>query len=257
MSSLLFLILLFTGGIILGSFLNACIYRIPRGISLLFPGSFCTCCRHPLGWWQNIPLISYLILRGRCYYCGHRISRRYPLVEMLSGLTMVMLFLKFGLSVQLFYFIFLLYPLILLSFIDIEHRFIPNALVIFLLLSGIFLNYLFLIIPWREACFGALLSGLLLFLIKLVSDGMMKRESMGMGDVKLCTCIGFFLGWQALIFVMFGASLLAIMHNILLSIVSREPLIQRIPLVPYLTSACFFYLIYFDHNHTVYLSLLY
>jgi leader peptidase (prepilin peptidase)/N-methyltransferase len=252
-----FLVLLFIGGLILGSFLNACIYRIPRGISILSPRSFCTYCRNTLGWWQNIPLISFLLLKGCCYYCGRRISWRYPLVEVLSGLTMVILFLKFGISVQLFYSLFLCYTLILLSFIDIGHRFIPNALVIFLLLSGMVLNYLFLIIPWREALFGALFSGLLLSLIKMVSDGVMKRESMGMGDVKLCTCIGFFLGWQALIFVLFGASVLAIFHNTLSSIVSGEPLVQRIPLVPYLATACFVYLLTLDPYQTVYLGLLF
>ncbi len=252
-----FLIFLFGGGIILGSFLNTCIYRIPRRMSLIAPRSFCTYCRHSLSWWQNIPLFSYIILRGRCHDCGSKISWRYPLVETICGLTTVILFLKFGISVRVFYFLFLCYTLILISFIDVGHRVVPNILVLFLLLSGIVLNYLFLIIPWHEALFGAVFSGLLLLLIKMVSDGIMKRESLGMGDVKLCSCIGFFLGWQALLFVLFGASLLAVLYHMLVSLVSERQLPQRVPLVPYLTSACFIYLMYFDHYRAGYLSLLF
>ena len=134
-------------GLILGSFLNTCIYRIPHKISIVTPRSFCPHCKEQIAWWQNIPLVSFIRLRGKCYYCREKISWHYPLVELLAGIIGVILYLQFGLSYTLLFYLLFFYTLIVLSFIDISHQVIPNKILLFSIISGILLNLAFKIIP--------------------------------------------------------------------------------------------------------------
>ena len=138
-------------GLIFGSFLNVCIYRIPIKISIITPRSFCPHCKEQITWWQNIPLLSFIILRGKCHYCHRKISWRYPLVELLTGIISMILFLEFGLTHILIFYLLLFYTLIAISFIDISHQVIPNKILLFLIISGILQNLALKIIPGHRS----------------------------------------------------------------------------------------------------------
>ena len=127
---LLFYIFTFILGSVIGSFLNVCIYRLPMGESIVFPPSHCTSCGRAIRFYNNIPILSYLILGGRCRDCGSRISIQYPLVELLSGIALTGLYYKFGLSLDTLFYAMLTYSLIVITFIDLRHMIIPNAITI-------------------------------------------------------------------------------------------------------------------------------
>ena len=192
MVSLFFFII----GLLVGSFLNVCIWRIPRQKSIIFPSSHCPQCGHPIKVRDNIPLISYLLLRGKCRFCGGRISFRYPLVEFLTGVIFLLLFLKFGAGIEFFSSLILSSILIMVFFIDLEHLLIPDKIV----LPGLVIGILFSFFPGSptplKALEGLLLGGGALYLIALIGGWIAKKESMGGGDVKFAALIGTFLGWQ-------------------------------------------------------------
>jgi len=228
---------LFLVGLLAGSFLNACIYRIPRRISLIAPyRSFCPQCRHTLAWWQNIPLISYAILKGRCNYCRNKISYQYPFVELLTGVLTVLWFKEFGISVHFFFYLPLLYALIAISIIDIQHRVIPNPILVFLVISGISLNVLLKVIPWQDVLWGVLAAGMVMFAIQSIGYLLFRKESLGMGDVKLAAVIGSFIGWQLFLGTLFLASLIALITVLMLKLFKRDLTMQKIPFAPFLSA---------------------
>lgn len=192
MVSLFFFII----GLLVGSFLNVCIWRIPRQKSIVSPSSHCPQCGHPIKARDNIPLISYLLLRGKCRFCGGRISFRYPLVEFLTGVIFLLLFLKFGAGIEFFSSLILSSILIMVFFIDLEHLLIPDKIVF----PGLIIGILFSFSPGSptplKALEGLLLGGGALYLIALIGGWIAKKESMGGGDVKFAALIGTFLGWQ-------------------------------------------------------------
>ncbi len=184
------ILIIFIFGIILGSFFNVCIYRIPRGKSIIYPSSHCPKCGTPLKFYDNIPVISYLFLGGRCRYCGARISPIYPLVEILTGILYVVSYLYFRASgIQFLSAVFFVSFLIIITFIDLEHMIIPDVIVY----PGIFAGFLFSFLKGKiflyDGLLGALIGGLAIFLIVFLSRG-----GMGEGDIKLSAMIGSFLG---------------------------------------------------------------
>lgn len=185
----------FLFGLTIGSFLNVVIYRWPHEISFAKGRSFCPACRHPLAARDLVPLVSYLVLRGRCRYCRARISWRYPLVEFLTGAGLALLFYFFGLSLPFFQWAILYLLLIPLFFIDLEHRLLPDILT----LPGIALGLAFQIAQgfWWQSLLGAAIGGVLFGLIYLLWKG-----GMGAGDIKLALMVGAFLGYP-LVFVWF------------------------------------------------------
>lgn len=228
---------LFFIGLIAGSFLNACIYRIPRKISLITRyRSFCPQCEHALAWWQNIPLLSFAILKGRCYYCRNKISYQYPLVEFFTGVLTVLWFKEFGISDQFFFYLPLLYALIAISIIDIQHRVVPNIILSYLIISGILLNVLLQVMPWREVLLGVLAAGMVMFAIQFIGYLLFRKESLGIGDVKLAAVIGFFIGWQLFLGTLFLASLIALITVLMLKLFRRDLNTQKIPFAPFLSA---------------------
>jgi leader peptidase (prepilin peptidase)/N-methyltransferase len=238
-----FFIIFFTiAGAAVGSFLNVLICRIPEGQSIIYPSSHCPKCTHPIRFYDNIPLISYLVLRGRCRDCRGKISPRYPLVEALTALLSFLLFWKFGLSIKyLFSFVFTA-ALIVITFIDLDLQIIPDVIT----LPGIPLFFLaavfFMDVKVMEALLGLLIGGGCLFAVAFVYELITKREGMGGGDIKLLAMMGAFLGWKSLFFILFVSSILGAVVGISTMIVKGKDMKYAVPFGPFLSIAAVAYL---------------
>ncbi|MEN6321540.1 MAG: prepilin peptidase [Syntrophaceae bacterium] len=235
-------ILFAVAGAAVGSFLNVLICRIPEGQSIVFPSSHCPKCQHPIRFYDNIPLISYLVLRGKCRDCHDKISFRYPLVEAITALMALLLFWKFGLSLKyLFSFIFTA-ALIVITFIDLDLQIIPDVITlpgipIFFILAVFFMD----ISVW-ESLLGILIGGGCLFAIAFGYEVITKREGMGGGDIKLLAMLGAFLGWKSLFFILFVSSLLGAVIGITLMVIKGENMKYAVPFGPFLSVAAVAYL---------------
>lgn len=183
------LFLFFIFGLLIGSFLNVCIYRFPRGESVVGPPSHCPQCDQRLRAMDLVPIFSYLWQKGKCRYCGVKISPRYLLVEGLTGILFVLTFLIIGFNIVLLKYLVLFSVLIVISFIDLDYMIIPDRLVLFIFLWGFVWQIFAPQISWGEALGGALLGGGFLLLVTVLSGG-----GMGGGDVKLLLAAGFYLG---------------------------------------------------------------
>lgn len=231
---------LFLTGLFIGSFLNACIYRIPRQISLLHPRrSFCPHCGQTITWRQNIPLVSYVLLRGKCHHCRENISLRYPIVEILTGGITVATAWQIGFGARLLFSLPLFYGLIVISFIDWQYKIIPNKILLVLFGIAILVNSLTGAVEWLFFLGGGMFSGALLLVIARLGFWLFKKESVGMGDIKLAGLIGCVVGWQAFLLSLFVASFSALATLILLKIFSVTVNFQKIPFAPFLSLGAF------------------
>ncbi len=218
-------------GLVIGSFLNVCIYRIPKGKSILYPPSSCPKCGQRIKWYDNIPLIGYLLLRGRCRSCGERISPIYPAVELLTGLLTLAVFCKFGPTFDSLYYLILTYYLIVVSFIDLKTMEVPVKLSYFTLLAGLLLSLFTQSQTFKEAVFGASFgAGVILFIIEtyFVFTG---KEGMGYGDANIMAVVGAFLGWEKVLLTLFIASVTGALVGVILK-AKRE---AQIPFGPFLS----------------------
>jgi leader peptidase (prepilin peptidase)/N-methyltransferase len=227
-------IAIFLLGAIIGSFLNVCVYRIPAGQSIVSPPSRCPQCGASIRWYQNIPIVSYLVLRGRCAGCRARISPRYPLVEALTGLLFLLVWMVFGWQAATpLYWVFAA-ALVVITFIDLDHQIIPDVIS----LPGIIVGFLTaLAIPWlswTDSLLGILLGGGSLFLVAEAYHRLTGQEGMGGGDVKLLAMIGAFLGWKAILPVIFLGSLAGSLVGVPLMIAKRSGGKLAIPFGPFL-----------------------
>ena len=222
-------------GAMVGSFLNVCIFRLPKEESIVIPGSHCPHCHHPIMFYDNIPLISYLVLRGKCRYCKKSISVQYPLVEGITGISSLCLFLRYGLSWSyLFYFSFVA-ALIVITVIDLYHQIIPDVISI----PGVGVGLLgALILPhitFFNSLMGILLGGGSLFVIATLYQWLFKREGMGGGDVKLLAMIGAFLGWDAVILTILLSSLIGSITGMVIMVLKGKGFKYAIPFGPFLS----------------------
>ncbi len=235
-------LLTFVFGAVVGSFLNVCIWRIPEGMSIVTPASHCPGCRHPIRFYDNIPLISYLILRGRCRACGARISLRYPFVEVLTAVMALLVYWKFGLTLKFLAAFIFVSALILITFIDIDHQIIPDIIT----LPGIpicFCMAIFIMkLSFMDALLGVLIGGGSLYLIAVVYELLTKREGMGGGDIKLLALLGAFLGWKSLLFILLVSSLVGAVVGISVMIVKGSDMKYAVPFGPFLSFAAAAYL---------------
>lgn len=239
MSFILYIFLIFFG-LTVGSFLNVCIYRIPSGKSILFPSSFCPKCKKKILSRDNIPLLSYILLKGRCRNCKTKISVRYPLVELLSALLFFSIFLKSGFSWESLAYVFLGSSLIVIFFIDLEHRIIPD--VITLPGIGVGLAFSFLVPEMNvvNSLIGLLVGGGLFFLFAMLGEAIFKKESLGGGDIKLAGMLGAFLGWEKILLVFFLSAILGSIIGIIFMFFSEEVRKKKIiPFGPFLAIATF------------------
>ncbi|NJD68645.1 MAG: prepilin peptidase [candidate division NC10 bacterium] len=195
-------------GLAVGSFLNVCIWRIPRDESLAFPGSHCPQCNGPIAWYDNIPLASFVWLGGRCRRCKTPIGWRYPLVEGLTAALYILTVLQFGVTLRTAFLLLFLSVLVAITFIDLNHKIIPHSLSLTAIPIGLVASLLTFDPPPRDAVTGALIGAGLVYLIAVYAEVAFKRESMGGGDVNLVSMIGAFLGWR-LMLVAFGVAVFA------------------------------------------------
>lgn len=251
-------------GAVLGSFLNVCIYRLPREESIAFPPSHCTSCNNSIKFYDNIPILSYLILGGKCRNCSMRIFPTYPIIELISAVLTLLAVRQFGISMDTLFYIVLIYSLIVITFIDLEHLIIPNVItfpgigvgIIFnliitnwgyastLLNTPDLKNFLRLIseVPIMSSILGVLIGGGLLYFIGFLYEVIRKREGMGMGDVKLLAMLGAFLGWQGVIFIVFLSSIIGTVIGLSIILYQRENLKYAIPFGPFLSIAAIIYI---------------
>jgi leader peptidase (prepilin peptidase)/N-methyltransferase len=222
-------------GALVGSFLNVCIIRLPKGESIIIPGSHCPQCNHPIKFYDNIPLISYLLLGGKCRYCKRSISAQYPLVEGTTAISSLLLFLKWGLSLSYFFYFSFVAALIIITVIDLYHQIIPDVISI----PGIGVGLLgALIIPhitFFNSLLGILLGGGSLFVVATLYQWFFKREGMGGGDVKLLAMIGAFLGWDAVILTILLSSLIGSITGIIIMVLKGKDFKYAIPFGPFLS----------------------
>lgn len=209
-------ILIFILGILIGSFLNVSIYRMPRDKSIVFPPSHCPQCGTPLKWINLIPIISYLIQRGSCGYCGEGISPHYPIVELVNGILYIILYNKFGLGLDFIFYSLIFSALIVIFFIDLEHQIIPNRLNLFIFLTSLLFKTLlcsFYNRPFEllNSLLGLIVSGGIFLLIILLSRG-----GMGGGDMKLIGVLGFILGLEKIVLTILISFILGAFISIIL-----------------------------------------
>jgi len=224
----------FVFGLMIGSFLNVCIHRLPVSTSIVHPRSRCPHCGHPIRAFDNIPVLSYLLLRGRCRDCGTRISWRYPMVELLSGAFAAMAVAKFGLSWQGLMVYALIAALLVITFIDIDHRIIPDLISLPGIPAGLAASFGPGLVTPFEALIGVLAGGGSLFLVAWGYQLLTKREGMGGGDIKLLAMIGAFLGWKGVLFTIFVASLTGTLTGMALIFRSRGGMKLAVPFGPFL-----------------------
>ncbi|NMB34163.1 MAG: prepilin peptidase [Clostridium sp.] len=237
-------------GLLIGSFLNVCICRIPKGESIITGRSHCTKCNHSLNVLDLFPVVSFLFLGGKCRYCKEKISPRYAIVEFLTALTYVILFHKYKISIDFFAAAYLMSILIIVFFIDLEHMIIPDGLVIAGLIGGVllFVYNIFGFVQiygdrnWWNPLLGGLIGFGLLFLIATLASVVYKTdEAMGGGDIKIFAPIGLFLGWR-----MTGIALLTsflfggIIGIIIIFIKGKESRRTVFPLGPFIVLGTFF-----------------
>jgi leader peptidase (prepilin peptidase)/N-methyltransferase len=243
------LALIFLFAIAFGSFINVLIYRLPRKISLVSPGSHCPKCNNPIKYYDNIPILSFILLRGKCRNCGARISFRYPLVELLSGVLVVLSFYHFGLTITGVEAAFLSLIFIPVFFIDLDFRIIPD----FFTLPGIVIGLAMSFLPgafigWKESVIGLIVGGGVFFLVGLVGEFAFKKEAMGFGDVKFAAMLGAFLGWKILLLVLITGSFLGSVVGVAIIILSKSKnKSSYVPFGPFLVAAAFIS-IYFGND---------
>jgi leader peptidase (prepilin peptidase)/N-methyltransferase len=192
-------------GAIVGSFLNVCIHRLPRQKSIVSPGSACPSCGRSLAWYDNIPILSYAVLGGRCRACGSRIAVRYPLVEAVTALLFGLCWWQFGPGMLFVSRAVFAAALVALFAIDLEHHLLPNVIT----LPGIVVGFVFSLLGppgWLDSLLGILVGGGILFAIAELYYRARHEEGLGMGDVKMLAMIGAFLGWKLAIVTLMMAS---------------------------------------------------
>ena len=237
-------------GLICGSFLNVCVYRIPRNKSLVWPPSACPQCGARIKWYDNIPLISYLVLLGKCRHCKKPISWQYPVVELLTGLLTVLCVWRFGLSAWMGVVLVAVYALIALSAIDLELMIIPDRFSLGLIVWGLlfaWLNPNFSGVWWQKELYALLgaadgLFGVLA--IALVGTWIFKKEAMGGGDVKLMGGVGALIGWQGVITTIVFASFFGLVYALFLMVFKGKKGADAIPFGPFLSLGALINLMY-------------
>jgi len=235
----------FLFGACIGSFLNVCIYRLPAGQSIVTPGSHCAC-GAPIRWYDNIPIVSWLVLRGRARCCGRPFSVRYPFVELLTAALFLACWLAFPPTKALCGLLFCS-ALVCATFIDLDHMIIPDACTIWLAVAGVLLSValpalhdrhheLFVVASLRsgvDSVVGLLVGSGLVLWIALVAEMVLKKEAMGFGDVKFVGAIGAFTGWQGAIAAVFGGAIIGSLWFALAllwqALVRRSPAPAAIP----------------------------
>jgi len=236
----------FVLGSIWGSFCNVCIYRLPNNDSVVTKRSFCRSCKNKIKWYDNIPLLSFIFLRGKCRTCNNKISSQYFLVELISAISFLSIYFIYGISITTLLLIILSIFFIIIFFIDLKHFIIPNELTFPLMLIGfiksfdpnlnqtIFPNYINSLLG---GFFGYAIIWLIIFFYKKVRN----KEGMGLGDAKLMAVVGFWFGWVSIPFTIFISSAVALVLVVPSLIKKTRNMSAQIPFGPYIIIGCIIY----------------
>lgn len=236
---------LFALGLIVGSFLNVCISRIPIGESIILPSSHCPKCRISLKFYDNIPVLSYILLGGRCRNCGEKISWQYPLVEFLTCILFLAIGWRFGPSWPLIPYLVFVSSLIIITFIDLEHLIIPDIISLPGIGIGFLISFLpFMSVRYLDSIIGIFAWGGCFWVIAILGKWIWKREAMGGGDIKLIAMIAAFLGWQGGLVTVFWASLIGSIWGGFLILIKKKGRRDLIPFGPFLCLGALISLLY-------------
>jgi leader peptidase (prepilin peptidase)/N-methyltransferase len=222
-------------GALVGSLLNVCIVRLPKEESIITPGSHCPHCKKAIKFYDNVPLVSYLLLRGKCRYCKKIISFQYPLVEGITALSSLLLFMRFGTSLTYIIYFAFVAALIIITVIDLYHQIIPDVISLPGIGVGLLASLIIPHITFLNSLIGVLLGGGSLFLVATLYQWLFKREGMGGGDVKLLAMIGAFLGWKAVILTILLSSLIGSITGIIIMVLKGKDFKYAIPFGPFLS----------------------
>ena len=215
-------ITVFMIGLVIGSFSNVCIYRLPRNESVIFPASHCPSCNQSIKWYDNIPLLSYLILKGKCRFCQNKISSQYPLVEFLTGYIYLVLFLLYGLQLKTFVYMLFCSALIIITFIDLKEQIIPDVISLPFIAFGFLFSFFLKDISPIDSLLGILSGGGSLLLVAVAGSYLFKKEAMGGGDIKLAAMVGAFLGWQLTLLALFLGFFFGAISGVIILIKNKE-----------------------------------
>ena len=237
--------LIFIFGLCIGSFLNVCIYRLPSSMSIVNPSrSICPQCKSAISFYDNIPVFSYLWLKGRCRHCQAPISLRYPLVELMTGIIAVDVFFMFGPTIAgTIYFIFIS-SLLVITFIDIDHKIIPDVISLPGIPIGLAASFVLPAMTFKTALLGILAGGGSLWIVAWTYSLITRKEGMGGGDIKLLAMIGAFIGWKGVVFTIFAASVAGTVLGMIVMLVKGKDLKYAIPFGPFLSIGAMSYLFF-------------
>ncbi len=242
MANSIILIVPFIFGAVFGSFLNVCIYRIPLKMSVVSPASRCPTCGRAIHFYNNVPIVSYVVLRGRCASCGTPISFVYPFVEALTGLFALSLFAKFGLSAELVVYFAFISALIVITFIDLKHQIIPDVISVPGIIIGFALSFFVPSMKALDSLIGIILGAGALFAVAEAYYRFAGKEGMGGGDIKLLGMIGAFLGWKGVIVTLLIGSFSGAVIGSVFLFLARKGGKQPIPFGPFLAMGAIIYL---------------
>lgn len=216
-------------GAVIGSFLNVCIHRLPRGTSIVWPASACPACGRALSWFENVPIVSYLFLRGRCRTCSAPISARYPIIEALTAAMFALAWWYYGPGPMLISRLIFGCALIVLFAIDLEHHLLPNVITLTGIVIGFLLSFTTDQPGWRSSLIGIVAGGGVLFVIAEVYYRVRHEEGLGMGDVKMLAMMGAFLGWPLAVLSLMIASVAGTIIGIGLIVTGRGTMKYALP----------------------------
>lgn len=230
--------IIFIFGLLIGSFLNVCIYRIPRNESISYPPSHCTSCGTRIKWYDLVPVISYIFLKGRCRNCKEKISIRYPVIELLGGIIFLLLYVKYGLSFELIKFAVMASILIVIALIDFDTEDVYLKTTLTGIISGLIFailgNYLNVTGNFMNYIYGGAVSGGLIAIIILLTHGM------GWGDAEICTMCGLFLGFKMSLVMLFFAFVIGGVTGVFLILTHKKKRRDYIPFGPFIALAAVF-----------------
>jgi len=242
MHDIILYIPVFLLGLVVGSFLNVCIYRIPRRLSVIMPPSRCPSCNIPIKPWDNIPIASYILLGGRCRFCKSRISFRYPLVEFLNAALYVLVLWRFGFGWHAVLYFAFSSALLVISFIDLDFQIIPDRITLLGIPIGFLAGSFLLPDPFvrssllgvKESLIGMIIGFGFFYLVALLGSAIFKKEALGGGDIKMMAMVGGLMGWKTVILTTFLGSLTGSVFGILLIVLKGKGKKAQIPFGPFL-----------------------
>jgi leader peptidase (prepilin peptidase)/N-methyltransferase len=246
--------LIFSLGACLGSFANVCIYRLPKNKQIVSGRSFCPKCKKKINWYDNLPLISFFLLNGKCRNCNKVIPVRYLIVELITGISFLLIYLNFKNLNTIIFLSILILILIIIFFIDLENFIIPDTLNFSIMGLALFKNFLpnfntSLIHEINQSIIGGMVGYISIWLIIYLYKTFKKIDGMGLGDAKLMAGIGFLFGWQSIPFVLFVSSILGLIFVVPSLIKKQKNMRTEIPFGPFIILAC---LIYFAYGSLIY-----